>query len=81
MNMTRKPKRPRDEVLTDLQKLVLANGYIYALLEILSQDFFVNAMNVANVNWRDRRHNNEFALMMGLILKNPAIDFQEISER
>lgn len=79
--MTRKPKRSRIEVLADLRKLVSTKGYVYALAEIISQDFFVDTRSVANINWRERLNNNEFALLMGLMLKNPVIDFEEINEQ
>lgn len=79
--MSKRKNRPRGEILADIRKLVSDKGYIYTLAEILSQDFFVDTRDVANVNWRERLHNNEFALLVGLMLKNPAIDFQEISER
>lgn len=79
--MSKQKNRPRDEILADLRNLVSSKGYIYALAEILSQDFFVDTTDVANVNWRKRLHNNEFALLVGLILKDQAIGFQEISER
>lgn len=76
-----KPRRSREEILSDIKELISSKGYIYALAEILSQDFFVDTRDVANVNWRARLHNNEFALLMGLMLKNPTIDFREISKR
>lgn len=76
-----KPRRSREEILSEIKKLISTKGYIYALAEILSQDFFVDTRDVANINWRARLHNNEFALLMGLMLKTPGIDFQEISKR
>ena len=79
--MTTKPKRPRVDILTDLRKLVSSKGFIYALAEILSQDFFVDTRDVVSVNWRERLHNNEFALLVGLMLKDSTFDFHEISER
>jgi len=79
--MRKEKNRPRDTILADIRKLVVSKGYIYALAEILSQDFFVDTRNVANVNWRERLHNNEFALLMGLMLKSPTIDYREIADR
>src|SRR4051794_5463218 len=79
--MRKEKNRPRDTILADIRKLVASKGYIYTLAEILSQDFFVDTRDVANVNWRGRLHNNEFALLMGLMLKSPAIDYSEITGR
>ncbi len=54
---------------------------MHVIAELSSHDFFVDIRNVANIEWRDRLHNNEFALLIGLILKLKAIDFTELSKR
>lgn len=72
-------KRPRDEILADIRELVASKGYVFALSELLSTDMFLDIDQITKVNWRDRIHNNEFALLMGFMLKNDRIDFEEIS--
>jgi hypothetical protein len=71
-------KRPREEILSDINKLVASQGYIFALSKLLSTDMFMDIDQITKVNWRDRIHNNEFALIMGLMLKNKTISFDEI---
>ena len=45
-------KRSREDIISDIELLVATKGYIFAFAEIISQDFFIDVYNVANVNWR-----------------------------
>ena len=81
--MARKKKvvsrRPRNKILADINRLVTTPGYIFVIAELVSEDFFVDVKNVASIEWRERLHNNEFALLVGLLLKPKIINFEEIS--
>ena len=73
-------KRSRDDIISDIELLVATKGYIFVLAEIVSRDFFVDARNMANIDWHKRLHSNEVAYLMGLMLKNKAISFDEINK-
>ena len=73
-------KRSRDDIISDIKLLVATKGYIFAFAEIVSRDFFVDVHNVANIEWRERLHSNEVAFLMGLMLTNKAISFDEIEK-
>lgn len=73
------PKRSKEEILADISTLVATKGYIFVLAEIVTRDFFLDVRQVANINWRERVHSNELALLIGIMLKNKNINFQEIS--
>jgi SEC-C motif family protein len=74
-------KRSREDIISDIELLVATKGYIFAFAEIISQDFFIDVYNVANVNWRERLHSNEVAFLMGLMLKNKVISFDRINKK
>ena len=74
-------KRSREDIISDIELLVTTKGYIFAFAEIISQDFFIDVYNVANVNWRERLHGNEVAFLMGLMLKNKVISFDRITKK
>jgi len=80
-NVKANAKRPRSEIIADIRKLVFSNGYIFALSELLSNDMFLDIDQITKVNWRDKIHNNEFAFLMGIMLKNDTINFEEPSTR
>lgn len=71
-------KRDRKVVLDEISDLIALPGYIFVIAELSSEDLFVDTRNVANINWRDRLHNNEFALLIGLLLKSKKFDFTEL---
>lgn len=73
-------RRSREDIISDIKRLVATKGYIFAFAEIVSRDFFVDAQNVANVDWRERLHSNEAAFLMGLMLKSKAVSFDEIDK-
>lgn len=73
-------KRSREDIISDIKLLVATKGYIFAFAEIISRDFFVDVQNVASIDWRERLHSNEVAFLMGLMLKNEAISFDEIDK-
>ena len=73
-------KRSREKIISDIKLLVATRGYIFAFAEIISRDFFIDVHDVANVNWRERLLNNEVALLIGLMLKNKAVSFDEIDK-
>jgi secA-related protein len=73
-------KRSRDDIISDIKLLVATKGYIFVLAEIVSRDFFVDTQSIANIDWRERLHSNEVAYLMGLMLKNKAISFDEIDK-
>lgn len=68
-------KRSREKIISDIKLLVAMKGYIFAFAEIISRDFFIDIHDAANVNWREKLHVNEVALLMGLMLKNKAVSF------
>lgn len=71
-------QRSREDIISDIKRLVATKGYIFAFAEIVSRDFFVDVQNVASIDWRERLHSNEVAFLMGLMLKNESISFDEI---
>ena len=73
-------KRSREKIISDIKLLVTMKGYIFAFAEIISRDFFIDIHDAANVNWRERLHVNEVALLMGLMLKNKAVSFDNINK-
>ena len=73
-------KRSREDIISDIELLLAKKGYIFAFAEVISKDFFVDVQNVANIDWRARLHSNEVAFLMGLMLKNEAVSFNEINK-
>ena len=73
-------KRSREKIISDIKLLVITRGYIFALAEIISRDFFIDIHDAANVNWRERLHVNEVALLIGLMLKNKTVSFDNIDK-
>jgi len=73
-------KRSREDIISDIELLLATKGYIFAFAEAISKDFFVDVQNVANIDWRARLHSNEVAFLMGLMLKNEAVSFNEINK-
>lgn len=72
-------KRSREDIISDIELLVTTRGYIHAFAEIILRDFFIAIHDVGNIDWRRRLHNNEVAFLMGLMLKNKTVSFNEIS--
>ena len=73
-------KRSREDIISDIELLLATKGYIFAFAEAISKDFFVDVQNVANIDWRARLHSHEVAFLMGLMLKNEAVSFNEINK-
>jgi hypothetical protein len=74
-------KKSRSEILGDISQLASSKGYIFVVAEIVERDFFLDVHEVANINWRERIHNNELALLIGLMLKNKRLNFKELEPR
>ena len=45
-------KRSREEIVSDIKLLITTKGYIFALAEIISRDFFIDIHDTANVNYQ-----------------------------
>ncbi|MDO4868464.1 MAG: hypothetical protein Q4A23_02295 [bacterium] len=73
-------KRSREKIISDIKLLVATRGYIFVLTEIISRDFFIDVHDAANVNWWERLHVNEVALLIGLMLKNKTVSFDNINK-
>ena len=68
--------RSKNEIFKEIKKIVDSPGYIYALLMIILDDFYVDPENLHKLNSWKQLNMNEAALLIGLLIQKP-IDFTQ----
>ena len=60
----------KDEIIRLIENLTQEPGYIYSLSIILSQDLFLIAGEVSDIDWQERLSFQELSFLIGFLVKN-----------
>jgi len=70
--------KSRDDIIKEIRLLVSEQGYLYALLMILFDDFHLIAEEMHDIDFKSRISTREAALLLGFLLQTP-INFEKPS--